>query len=267
MTTSIEDRTGIVTEEISPQELVGNAKAHIELCKKMGTHGVTSRHLEAVTAVLSALTVTDAKPIPVYYCTDCENRIPRLVNDRCPCGSGRVVVSTHTAKTADDAAKFELWFFRDLSDEQRLKLFALYGLPVEEIGHVHGRQKPVLRRIMRALTTTASPANQSIREMEEKIERLRVGIKRLSDEEEMCAETTGDDPFSLVYLASKLANAEGEIDRLREALDTIATSFHGSNPSMAYADAPREDYLDHVLMEARRFARAALLPQGQGEGK
>lgn len=70
----------------------------------------------------------------------------------------------------------------------------------------------------------ASPANQSIRELEE------------------------------------------EVKRLREALDTIATSFHGSNPSMAYADAPREDYLEHVLMEARRFARSALYPQGQGEG-
>lgn len=43
--------------------------------------------------------------------------------------------------------------------------------------------------------------------------RLRTGIKRLSDEEELCTETTGDDPFSLVYLAAKLAAAEDVIRR------------------------------------------------------
>jgi hypothetical protein len=56
-----------------------------------------------------------------------------------------------------------------------------------------------------------------------------------------------------------------EVLRLRAALETIATSFHGSNPSLAYADAPREAYLEHVLMEARRFARAALASTGGDE--
>jgi hypothetical protein len=51
---------------------------------------------------------------------------------------------------------------------------------------------------------------------------------------------------------------QAENQRLREALETIATSFHGNNPSMAYADAPREDYLAHVLFEARKFASSAL---------
>lgn len=41
----------------------------------------------------------------------------------------------------------KLWFFRDLSDEQRLKLFALFGLPVDEIGKLHGRQAIALRHI------------------------------------------------------------------------------------------------------------------------
>lgn len=53
--------------------------------------------------------------------------------------------------------KLELWFFRDLSDEQRLKLFALYGMPVDEIGNVHGRQRPALRRVVNALSAL-SPA-------------------------------------------------------------------------------------------------------------
>lgn len=41
-------------------------------------------------------------------------------------------------------AKFNLWFFRELSDEQRLKLFSLHGLPVDEIGLVHGFQRKAL---------------------------------------------------------------------------------------------------------------------------
>ncbi|WP_234835770.1 phosphohydrolase [Sinorhizobium meliloti] len=45
----------------------------------------------------------------------------------------------------------KLWFFRDLSDEQRLKLFALFGLPVDEIGKVHGRQAIAVRHIARKL--------------------------------------------------------------------------------------------------------------------
>ena len=55
-------------------------------------------------------------------------------------------------------------------------------------------------------------------------DQLRTGIKRLSDEEELCAETTGDDPFSLVYLAAKLAKAEAENKQLRadtKLLDAI----------------------------------------------
>ena len=32
-----------------------------------------------------------------------------------------------------DLSKLKLWFFRDLTDEQRLKLFRLHGYPVEEI--------------------------------------------------------------------------------------------------------------------------------------
>jgi hypothetical protein len=46
----------------------------------------------------------------------------------------------------------------------------------------------------------------------DEIRMLRAGIKRMSDEEELCAETTGDDPFSLVYLAAKLAAAEARAE-------------------------------------------------------
>ena len=53
-----------------------------------------------------------------------------------------------------------------------------------------------------------------ITNMQAEIDTLKMGIKRLSDEEELCAETTGDDPFSLVYLASKLAAREAENDQM-----------------------------------------------------
>lgn len=43
--------------------------------------------------------------------------------------------------------ELKLWFFRDLTDDQRLKLFSLFGLPVGEIGNVHGRQSIALDHI------------------------------------------------------------------------------------------------------------------------
>lgn len=55
-----------------------------------------------------------------------------------------------------------------------------------------------------------------------------------------------------------IADKDVEIERYRNALETIAINMHGSNPSLPYADAPREDYLAHVLWEARQLARAAL---------
>src|SRR5690606_21802007 len=53
------------------------------------------------------------------------------------------------------------------------------------------------------------------------IRSLRAGIKRLSDEEELCAETTGDDPFSLVYLAAKIAAAEARAAELAKENDRL----------------------------------------------
>ena len=49
---------------------------------------------------------------------------------------------------------------------------------------------------------------------QEELNLLRSGVKRLSDEEELCAETTGDDPFSMVYLAAKLNDVEKQLEAL-----------------------------------------------------
>lgn len=52
--------------------------------------------------------------------------------------------------------KFDLWFFRDMSDEQRLALFSIFGMPVDEIGKVHGHQRRALKHILRALSIPAT---------------------------------------------------------------------------------------------------------------
>ncbi len=67
-------------------------------------------------------------------------------------------------------------------------------------------------------------------EAADEIERLHAGIKRLTDEEERCAETTGDDPFSMVYLAAKLASTEAECKRLHAAMKEVE-DYHRAKSS------------------------------------
>jgi hypothetical protein len=56
-------------------------------------------------------------------------------------------------KVPDSAwPKLELWFFRELTSAQRLALFALYGLPVYEIGENHVNQKRMLRYVIASPT-------------------------------------------------------------------------------------------------------------------
>ncbi|MDW5314982.1 hypothetical protein [Rhizobium sp. PL01] len=64
--------------------------------------------------------------------------------------------------------ELKLWFFRDLTDDQRLKLFSLFGLPVGEIGNVHGRQTVALDHIASKLVKlvqdeTPSPPQRAVR--------------------------------------------------------------------------------------------------------
>jgi hypothetical protein len=70
-------------------------------------------------------------------------------------------------------------------------------------------------------TGTAVADAAHFEEAAAEIKTLRAGIKRLSDEEELCAETTGDNPFSMVYLAAKIANTEAECERLRAAMKQV----------------------------------------------
>lgn len=71
---------------------------------------------------------------------------------------------------------------------------------------------------------------------QEELNLLRSGIKRLSDEEELCAETTGDDPFSMVYLASKINDRESDINQL----STLYSN------AIARAEKAEEELRDHA---------------------
>lgn len=55
-----------------------------------------------------------------------------------------------------------------------------------------------------------------------------------------------------------IAELAAENKRLREALETVYLSFHGSNPSDAMADMSREDYLAYTLRSARLYAKETL---------
>lgn len=60
-----------------------------------------------------------------------------------------------TQMTGSEAVgKLCLWFFRDLSDEQRRTLFGLFGMPLGEINN-HGMQTKALRHVVSAIK--ASP--------------------------------------------------------------------------------------------------------------
>lgn len=55
-------------------------------------------------------------------------------------------------------AKFHLWFFRDMSSEQRLALFRLFGMPVDEIGETHGHQRIALNDVLRLFPAAPLPS-------------------------------------------------------------------------------------------------------------
>lgn len=50
--------------------------------------------------------------------------------------------------------KLGLWFFRDLSDEQRGKLFGLFGMTDAQKSTNHGYQAMALAHVVRLVSTT-----------------------------------------------------------------------------------------------------------------
>jgi len=94
---------------------------------------------------------------------------------------------------------------------------------------------------------------------------LRAGIKRLSDEEELCAETTGDDPFSLVYLAAKLAAAEARenelVGMLKDADESRVAQIHRAM-SAEEENASLREQVEKAREALEPFAKVGKLIDG-----
>nr|CAD6410872.1 MazG nucleotide pyrophosphohydrolase domain superfamily protein [Rhizobium sp. Q54] len=138
----------------------------------------------------------------------------------------------------------------------------------------------IVERLLAAWKSTAISEQitfeNAVRLLKERDE-LRAGIKRLSDEEELCDETTGDDPFSIVRLAAKLAaaeearaeqwrlrrDAEASRDAMRAAADSLLQDrkalIEAIQPLLGCADFARENDLSghETLIVTANEAREA----------
>ena len=58
--------------------------------------------------------------------------------------------------------KVSLWFFRDLSGEQRGKLFSLFGMTdaMKDVNHAY--QAMALTQVIRALSASPSPSTREV---------------------------------------------------------------------------------------------------------
>lgn len=77
-----------------------------------------------------------------------------------------------SARTTTDKklAQFRLWFFRELNDYQRLALFRLFGIPVDEI-RTFSQQGDVMRRFfdgIRMQEQRHAPARERVRHLKRK---------------------------------------------------------------------------------------------------
>lgn len=99
---------------------------------------------------------------------------------------------------------------------------------------------------------TLSPDNMRIilsalADAERERDELRVGIKRLSDEEELCSETDDGDAFDLVRLAAKLARSERKTRDVERELTDTQTAIHAMSE-------------DHEELKAKLAEALALVP-------
>lgn len=88
-----------------------------------------------------------------------------------------------TDNTPSEAAKaIELWFFRDISDEQRGQLIALcLGRKVADEAKCHNWQRICLKRIIKNLPDRHLPAAEPVAWMYERNGKVRIGTDRSSD--------------------------------------------------------------------------------------
>lgn len=93
-----------------------------------------------------------------------------------------------------------------------------------ELQHEDGKRSEFLIADDDKLTkvgTIFDPLTSELERLREENETFRIGINRLSDEEEKLAETTDGEEFSLVSLAAQLASVEIANRRLTDALSKV----------------------------------------------
>lgn len=103
--------------------------------------------------------------------------------------------------------KIELWFFRDLVDAQRLKLFALFGMPASELVTL-GAQKIAINSILKAKTADLEAMVEALQKSSDDFEREMI---KVSEERNK--------------LWDEARVAEAEIKRLRKALEAARDDF------------------------------------------
>lgn len=126
--------------------------------------------------------------------------------------------------------ELKLWFFRDLTDEQRLKLFSLFGLPVDEIGNVHGRQTIALDHIATRLVKLVQDQTPAPKP------KLRVKLPKI-----------GNELYEHYPAMSAQTHAALVKDYAREAVRaTLAdVTNHGSKSDLHPEYVTSEDGTDH----------------------
>ncbi|QWY83249.1 hypothetical protein [Rhizobium phage RHph_X2_25] len=89
------------------------------------------------------------------------DRAHEFYNDQLSALSAAPKALQPVSAVEDAAKKIELWFFRDMSVCQRLRLFSLFGFPVHELSN-HGVQSIALRRVVSMLSTASPPQPVSV---------------------------------------------------------------------------------------------------------
>ena len=115
--------------------------------------------------------------------------------------------------TQEDAwRRFELWLFRECNEGTRRHLWAMFGLPIEEINN-HGHERHALRYVKETLARHRHQAERAFEERERKLRAEMAVVQQSHD---------------WMY---------GEKQRLENALKDIASRAH-ANLAQALKETP-----------------------------
>jgi hypothetical protein len=194
----------------------------------------------------------------------------------------RAALATSPASDAEPVKKLKLWFFRDLSGEQRGKLIALFGMNDAQKDTNHGYQDKALSQVIAALAAAPASAEPVVgwqmvpcEPTDEMLDELSDGVATVTGNLRNNWRTTYknmlasapvppvdgevDDLSLWRFWNSKAKEQAEEIDRLREALGKMLQAVCGET---GFANAVRQvsglAYPWPALDEAEAKARTAL---------